>query len=117
MVAHIDGDESNMAPLNLGLTCRSCNAKVAHVMKSCGMGRRTKQFNPRGQGAKSLGQWMAAVMSMKGESDQMSVSDAVDRIHATPAEDRSHFAREIWRLRREHGAAGEASRDYEDDPF
>jgi len=38
---------------------------------------------------------------MKGESAQMSVSDAVEIIHATPASDRSHFAREIWRLRRE----------------
>jgi len=114
MVAHIDGDESNMAPLNLGLTCRSCNAKVAHVMKSCGMGRRTKQFNPRGQGAKSLGQWMAAVMSMKGDSDQMPVDEAVELIHATPPEDRSHFAREIWRLRRAHGTSKSGDWDVSD---
>jgi hypothetical protein len=26
MVAQIDGNESNSAPFNLGLTCRSCNA-------------------------------------------------------------------------------------------
>jgi hypothetical protein len=39
---------------------------------------------------------MAAVLSMKGESDQMNVSDAVEMIHATPASDRSHFPREIW---------------------
>jgi hypothetical protein len=40
-----------------------------------------------------------SVMSTKGERDQMNVSDAVAMIHATPASDRSHFAREIWRLR------------------
>jgi hypothetical protein len=103
MVAHIDGNESNVAPQNLGLTCRSCNAKVAHIMKRLGMGRRTRQYNPRGEGgAQSLGQWMAAVMSMKGESDQMPVDAAVEIIHATPAEERSRFARDIWRLRREH---------------
>jgi len=106
MVGHVDGEESNGAQENLGPTCRSCNAKVAHVMKRQGVGSRTRQYNPRrAEGAQSLGQWLAAVMSMKGESDQMSVSEAVDLIHATPASDRSRFAREIWRLRQEHGTA------------
>ena len=41
------------------------------------------QNNPATQGAKNLGQWLAAVMNMKGESDQMSVEDAVAMIHAT----------------------------------
>lgn len=103
---------------NLGLTCRSCNAKVAHVMKRHGMGRRTRQYNPRGEGAQTLAPWMAAVMSMKGESDQMPVDAAVEMIHATPASDRSHFAREIWRLRREHGTAEGERREYTDEvPF
>jgi len=70
------------------------------------MGRRTKQLNPATGGARTLAQWLSAVMSMKGESDQMPVDAAVEMIHATPAEDRSLFAREIWRLRREHGTAG-----------
>ena len=69
---------SNGAHENLGPTCRSCNAKVAHVMKCAGIGRRTRQDNTiHEERAQTLGQWMAAVMSMKGESDQMSVSDAV----------------------------------------
>jgi hypothetical protein len=71
MVAHIDGNESNGAAENLGPTCRSCNTKIAHVIKRHGIGRRTRQYNPRGEGAQTLAQWMAAVMSMKGESDQM----------------------------------------------
>jgi len=54
-------------------------------------------------GAKTLGQWLTAVTSMKGESDKMSVSDAVAMIHATPPETRSRFGKEIWRLRRAHG--------------
>lgn len=106
MVAHVDGDESDGSQRNLGLTCRSCNGKVAHVMKRAGIGRRTRQYNPRDEGAQTLAQWMAAVMSMKGESDQMPVDAAVELIHSTPASDRSRFAREIWRLRREHGTAG-----------
>jgi hypothetical protein len=32
-----------------------------------------------------------------------SLSDAVAMIHATPASARSSFAREIWKLRQEHG--------------
>jgi len=75
-------------------------------MKRQGVGRRTRQYNPRnGEGAQTLAQWMAAIMSMKGESDQMPVDAAVEMIHATPASDRSRFARQIWRLRREHWTA------------
>jgi len=46
---------------------------------------------------------MNAVMSMKGEGGTMAVSDAVAMIHATPPEDRSRFAREIWERRRRRG--------------
>ena len=105
MVGHINGDESDGSQRNLGPTCRSCNAKVAHVMKRAGIGRRTRQYNPHGGsgGAQTLGQWLAAVLSMKGESDQMPVDAAVELIHQTPASARSSFAREIWRLRRAIG--------------
>jgi hypothetical protein len=64
MVAHIDGNESHGAPDNLGRTCRSCNARVAQVLKQVGIGRRTHQYDPRSQGAQTLAQWMAAVMSV-----------------------------------------------------
>jgi hypothetical protein len=111
MVAHIDGNESNSAPYNFGPTCRSGNAKIAHVMRSLGMGRRAREYNPSGQRARTLAQWLAAVMSMKGESDQMPVGKPVQMIHATPAEDRSEFARQIWRLRRTHGRAGTLNSD------
>ena len=42
-------------------------------------------------------------MSMKGDGGTMAVADAVAMIHATPAEARSDFAREIWAKRRRHG--------------
>ena len=40
---------------------------------------------------------------MKGESDAMPVADAVAMIRATPPEERSQFAREIWHIRRQRG--------------
>jgi hypothetical protein len=41
---------------------------------------------------------------MKGESDAMTVPDAVAMIRATPPSRRSEFANEIWtRRRRQHG--------------
>jgi hypothetical protein len=42
-------------------------------------------------------------MAMKGESQDMSVADAVSMIHATPPNRRSTFAKEIWSRRRKRG--------------
>ena len=50
------------------------------VVKRLGMGRRTRQYNPAQKGATSLGQWLTAVMSMKGESEEMTVPAAVEMI-------------------------------------
>lgn len=72
-------------------------------MARAGLGRRTRQFNPKAQGAKSLGQWLTAVLSMKGHSDAMDVGSAVEMIRATPPERRSEFADQIWRIRRQRG--------------
>ena len=71
-------------------------------MARADLGRRTWQYNPSG-GARSLGQWLTAVLSMKGESGAMPVDTAVEMIRATPQSRRSEFAREIWQRRREHG--------------
>jgi hypothetical protein len=100
-LGHLDGHEENTAPENLIWNCRACNTRLGAVFKRLGLGRRTRQFNPAGPvGATSLGQWLTAVMSMKGESDQMTVPAAVELIRATPPERRSDFAREIWSRRR-----------------
>ena len=79
-------------------------------MKRLGLGRRTVQFNPAAKGARSLGQWLTAVLSMKGESSAMSVPDAVAMVRATQPEDRSDFAERIWTIRRRrYGPAGRAT--------
>jgi len=75
----------------------------ANALRRAGIGRKTRQYNPASTGATTLGQWLTAVTSIKGESSDMAVQDAVAMIHATPPEARSRFAKEIWRLRRAHG--------------
>ena len=47
------------------------------VFKRLGLGRRTRQFNKKAQGARNLAQWLMAVLTMKGESSQTPVSVAV----------------------------------------
>ena len=101
-VGHIDGKEQNSNPQNLIWNCRACNTRMGVVFKRHGLGRRTRQYNP---GAESLGAWMAAVMSMRGDTDQMKVSDAVALIRDTPPARRSRFADQIWNLRRRRGTS------------
>ena len=101
-VVHINGHEEDNEPANLAWSCRSCNGKMAHAFRRAGLGRRVAQYNPS-RDAQSLGAWMAAVESMRGETDQMSVADAVALIRATPDWQRSAFAQEIWSPRRERG--------------
>jgi hypothetical protein len=104
----VDGHEANGAARNLIWTCRACNVRCAHTLKRAGLGRRTHQYNPgKSDGAERLGQWMNAVMSIKGDSGgTMDVSDAVSMIHATSPEQRSRFAREISAIRRRRGRDG-----------
>ena len=102
-MGHVDGEERNTAPRNLFWTCRRCNVLCANSLRHAGLGRKTRQYNPEGEGAKTLGQWLTAVTSMKGKSDVMPVDAAVAMIHATPPEERSRFAKEIWAKRRAHG--------------
>jgi hypothetical protein len=75
----------------------------ANTLRNAGIGRLTRQFNPPSQGARSLGQWLTAVQSMKGESIAMPIAAAVEMIRATPAKRRSGFAAEIWERRKQHG--------------
>ena len=98
-VGHVNGREEHSNPENLMWTCRSCNVLAANAMRGAGLGRKTHQYNPGGKGATTLGEWMTAVMSMKGQSDAMSVRDAVSIIRATSPSKRSEFASEIWSRR------------------
>ena len=99
-VHHLNGREDDGDSRNLLRACRSCNQRADRALKAAGLGVRTRQFNPAAEGARSVGQWLTAVMSMKGQSDAMSVPAAVEMIRATPADRRSAFASEIWEKRR-----------------
>jgi hypothetical protein len=80
------------------------------TLRRAGLGRKTRQYNPTDGtgGAENLGQWMNAVMSMKGDpGGNMAVGEVVAMIHATPQDKRSEFARQIWSVRkRRHGTSG-----------
>jgi hypothetical protein len=52
-------------------------------------------------------------MSMKGESDAMAVPAAVEIIRATPLEDRSRFAEQIWQRRRDRGTDKQVPSEFE----
>ena len=99
--------KKNNAPSNLFWTCRACNVRCGNTLRRAGLGRPTRQYNPPAVGAESLGQWLNAVMSMKGEGGTMPVSDAVAMIRATSPEQRSRFAKEIWSIRRRRGTRGQ----------
>lgn len=105
-VEHINGDESDSRSRNLAYACRSCNTRKGVVFRKAGFGKRTRQFNPRGgsAGARSLGQWIQAVLTVKGQGGSMSLPAAVELIRATPPARRSEFAAEIWRRRKERSS-------------
>lgn len=104
-VEHVSGDEADSSPANLLWACRSCNTAKGAAFKRAGLGTLTRQFNPKPKasaGARSLGQWLQAVMSVKGQGS-MKIRDAVNMIRATPPARRSEFASEIWARRKERG--------------
>lgn len=100
-IEHINGREEDNSAENKMWACRSCNTKKGIALRNAGVGRRTAQYNPGG--ARSVGQWTLAVMSAKGDSDAMSVRDAVAMIRATSQRKRSEYAQEIWDRRRARG--------------
>jgi Tfp pilus assembly protein PilE/5-methylcytosine-specific restriction endonuclease McrA len=105
VIDHKDGHEENGARSNLRWLCKSCNTSLGAEMAKHGKGRRTRQYNPAGEGAQSVQQWVTAVISMKGLSNEMPVSEAVELIRATPAAQRSRFAKDIWGMRRQRADA------------
>jgi hypothetical protein len=101
-VHHLDGHEENTDPRNLVWADRACNTAIGIVLTRAGLGRRTRQFNPAAEGAQTLRQWVAAVLSMKGEGP-IEPRTAVAMIQATPPAQRSRFAQQIWQRRRSRG--------------
>lgn len=103
-VGHVNGHEEDSSPANLFWTCRRCNVRCGNTLRREGFGRRTRQYNPATEGAPNLGAWMNAVLSMKGDpGGDMPVADAVAMVRATPPDERSKFAKEIWDRRRRRG--------------
>ncbi len=108
-VGHLDGHEENNKPANLVWNCRSCNTTLGIAFKKLGLGRRTRQYNPApSEGAQSVGQWVQALQALRGEPGAvMEPAAALEMVHATPADRRSDFSREIWRKRRaRYGSTG-----------
>ena len=103
-VEHVDGREENGEPDNLTWACRRCNTRKGIAFRNAGRGRRTRQYNPgrRRNPAKSVGQWLTAVMSLKG-AGPMPLDAAIEMVRSTPHARRSEFAREIWATRRARG--------------
>jgi hypothetical protein len=115
-VGHVNGREQDAAQENLIWICRSCNVLAANRMRQAGIGRLTHQYNPtKSGGAATIGEWMRAVACITphkgaqyaGENYglvcQMSVSDAVAMIRATPQSRRSEFASRISSTRKGRG--------------
>lgn len=105
-VAHIDGDETNTTPENLGWTCRPCNVRTSLVMSKAGVGRKTNQFNGKRKGATDYREYARALGILDGSAIG-NVSQAVALIHATPKVRRSEFQKDIWEVRKErYGPSG-----------
>jgi hypothetical protein len=105
-VDHISGNEADGRADNLALACRSCNVQKGRAFIRSRMGRRTRQFNPAAEGARSVFEWVRAVMTLRGWAQTgLTLGEARDVVRATPPEDRSRFAKEIWRRRRARAAA------------
>jgi len=108
-VHHLDGCEAHSHARNLIRACRSCNQRADRALKAHGLGVRTRQYNPRGEGARNLREWLMGVMTVTAQAPQMDLERAIDLIRATRPEDRSVCAYEIWKRRRaRYGPTGRA---------
>ena len=100
-VEHIDGFEAHANPANLAYACRPCNTRKGRMMGAAGKGKKTVQRNPaKSAGAQSPGQYALAAMVLRGESNAMSLDDAIALMHATPPDTRSRFAASLYRRSR-----------------
>lgn len=99
-VGHIDGNESHGDHENLMWTCKRCNAIQANLFKGAGLGKRTRQYNPRrARGGAQMAEYAAAIKVMRGEFDGDPAA-AMRTIRATPAAVRSAYTRRTWPTRK-----------------
>lgn len=106
-VHHVDGSEEDHSAGNLQWACKSCNARLAVIMKREGIGQRVQQFNPATRAG--MAEYAAAIKVMRGEFDG-DPAKAVATIRATPASVRSAYTRRTWPTRRAiYGSSGRRS--------
>lgn len=105
--AHIDGNESNNDPRNLAPQCRSCNVRFANTLHKAGVGKKTRQYNPKKRASSpSLGAYLSAIAIARGDQPG-NVTSAVRTLQATTPAQRSQYAKRIWEIRRErYGSTG-----------
>jgi hypothetical protein len=104
-VHHLNGNESDIDQKNLIGACHRCNTKIGFLLKRHNIGRRVdlEYKNPETKPARNLAQWIMAIKSMHGQSSEMTPRDAIAMIRATSPARRSHFASDIWKIRRARG--------------
>jgi hypothetical protein len=102
-VEHINGDESDENPANLGYGCRPCNTVKGAVFAKAGRGVKTRQYNPAKKmaGATRYQQYVKAVLTTKGYQTGMTLDSAIELLQHTSPEKRSSFAKQIYQVRRE----------------
>jgi hypothetical protein len=133
-VAHLDGNESNGRRSNLAWACRSCNTLIGADHKAAGIGKRTRQTNPKSAGNSTRGRrqhstpqfeqyaWALGMICRKRDeergmctrSNDPEVLQAVEIIRATPPAVRREYSARAWssgrRLGRRHA-------QFQDVPF
>lgn len=105
-VHHLDGNEDNTRPSNLAWACKRCNTALGFAYKRAGVGKRTRQYNPRGRRRRrspEASQYLWAVQMICRKTDQATgrcapsndktVQDAVAIVRATPLAKRREYSR------------------------
>ena len=119
-IDHINGFEEDTSPENLAWACRRCNTLKGVAFANSGRGRRTAQYNPtKSGGAATIGEWVRAVACViphkgakysgenYGLACQMSVSQAVEMVRATPQWRRQEYGSLLQSRKRARGRAEE----------
>ena len=104
--AHIDGNEANNHPNNLAPQCRSCNVLFANTLRKSGVGKKTRQYNPRNPNVPAIGAYVHSIQVLRGE-EKGSVESAVKTIQATPPTVRHTYGKKLWEFRKtKYGPSG-----------
>ena len=108
-VDHVNGHESDASPRNLMWACKKCNTKKGFVLRKAGIGKLTRQYNPKPRGMsrrRQLEEYGQAIKVMRGQFDG-DVAAAVALIRATPPAVRSEYTSRTWATRKQvYGPSG-----------